>query len=120
MHHDIGAGAVFQRALRAKARTFRQMNGIGEAAPQRSIRFLLGCETARAYKSIAIIRDALAKIDLMHHPVAVEGMKASQRLVNLIFRVAEIDAVDVAGYRALDHIELEGVHFLKERCPGAV
>ena len=47
-------------------------------------------------------------------------MVATERLMHLIFRVAQIDAVDVAGDGSLDHIEIGGGHFLMLRSPGAV
>ena len=56
----------------------------------------------------------------MDHPVAIEGMIFAERLVELILGIAEIDAVEIGGDRAFDHVEIERGHLFVLRRPGMV
>src|SRR4051812_4231632 len=56
----------------------------------------------------------------MDHAVAVERMITADRFVHLVLGVAQIDAVEVARDRALDHVELTGIHLLEQRRIGTV
>src|SRR5258706_7632789 len=91
MHHDVGARRILEIAVRAEARAFGEMDGIGKPTPQRTARFLLRRKAARAHEAVAIGGAAAVKIDLVDHRVAVEGMETAERLVDLIFGVAQID-----------------------------
>ena len=119
VHHHIGARTVLERAVGAEATAHRQAGRIGQAAPQRGARLLLGLETAGAHEAVTIAGPATLEVDLADHPIAVERVVAAQRLMHLVLGVAQIDAVDVGRDRALDHLEVVGVDLLHQRRPGA-
>ncbi|MND91115.1 hypothetical protein D3C80_832260 [compost metagenome] len=112
MDHHIGAGRILDAAVSAEAGTLRHVRPVHHPAPQALARLLFGLEAAPPNKAVAIVRLAIPKADLMQHSVAVERMMAAQGRVHLVLGIAEIDAVDVRRDRALDHLQIEGVHLL--------
>ncbi len=103
--------------MRAEAGALRRPPRVHQPAPQALPRDLLRLEAMGAHEAVAIARLAAADIDLMDHRIAIEGMMAAQRLVHLVFGVAQIDPVDVRRNRALDHWQFSHVHFLVQRRP---
>ncbi len=120
MDDDVGGGGVLQRPVRPEARPQAQRRRIGQAAPQRAAGLLLGRKAAGAHEAVAIAGEAGVEVDLVDHGVAVEGVEPPQRLVDLVLGVAQIDAVEVDGDRAVDHIQVASVDLFHQRRPRAV
>ena len=119
VYHDIGGCGVLQAAMRAEARPLGHARRVGKAAPQRFAGDLFGFESAGPDEPVAVGRLAAAERDLVDHPVAVERMVPSQRLVRRILGVAQVDTIDVGGDRTFQHLQFEGVHLLVLRRPRA-
>ena len=56
----------------------------------------------------------------MDHAVAVERVIAAERLMDLVFGVAQIDPVEIGGDFAFDHVELGDIDLFAQRRPCAV
>ena len=89
--------------MRAKAGSFRHTHLVHQPAPQRAAGILLRLKTTGAHEAIAIACLTTRKINLVDHAVAIKGMITPKRLVKLVFRVAQIDAVNVVRNAAFDH-----------------
>lgn len=48
----------------------------------------------------------------MQHPIAVEGMTAPQRRMDLVLCVADMDPVDIDRDRPLDHFQIRRIDLL--------
>ena len=120
MDDDVGARRIFQAAMRAKPWALRCARPVHQPAPQRSPDILLGLKAACAHEAVAVRRATAREIDLVDHPVAIEGMIFAERLVQLILGIAEIDAVEIGGDRTFDHVEIERGHLFVLRRPGVV
>ena len=119
VHDDVGGGGILQPAVRAEPGALRHAGTVHQPTPQRTARDLFGFEAARANEAVAVGRNAVLEADLMKHAIAVERMMAAERLVDLIFSVSQIDAVDVVGNAALEDFKVEGVDLLDLRRPCA-
>ena len=56
----------------------------------------------------------------MDHPIAIKRVIATERLVELIFGIAQIDAVNVGRNCAFDHVKRGGRHFFMLRRPSPI
>jgi hypothetical protein len=93
---------------------------VPEPAPKRLASGLFGSEAARPHPTVPVGRLTVVEIDLVDHPVAIKGVIFAQRLVQLIFRIPQIDAVNVGWNRTLDHVESDGCNLLMLGRPSAV
>ncbi|MNL03576.1 hypothetical protein D3C87_1241170 [compost metagenome] len=118
VNDDVGRGGILQPAMRAPARLFRQRRMLGQTGPQGAPRRLFGDEALGADKAVAIGGLAVREADSVDHAVAVERVIAAERLLDRVFGVAHIDAVDV-GRNLADHDHVLGRMFGMLRRPGA-
>ena len=56
----------------------------------------------------------------MNHPVAVKRVIATERLMELVLGIAQVNAVNVRGDAPLNDNQFVRRHFLVQRCPCAV
>ena len=98
------------------------LDGLGDARPQRPARVLLGDEAVGADEPVAVERLSVAEADDVHHAVAVERVVDLQRRVQRVLGVAQVHAVEVGRDLALDDLEVVGVPLggLRAPRPGAV
>ena len=89
--------------MRPKAGAFRYTHLVHQPAPERAAGILLRLETTGAHKAIAIACLAARKIDLVDHAVAIKGMITPKRLMDLVFGIAQIHAVNVVRNAAFNH-----------------
>ena len=104
----------------AEAGTLGEGDRIGQAAPERALGLLFRLEAAGAHEPVAVAGPAVLEGDLMDHAVAVEGVIAPQRLVDLVFGIAQVDPVDVRRDGAFDDVQILGIHLLVQGRPGPV
>ena len=120
VYHHVGAGAVFEIAMRATAGPLGEWRHLGDARPQRAAGGLFGQKTLGAHEAVAVARTAVVEAEAVNHAIAIKGVIAPQRLVHRVFGIAQIDAVEVFGDGTHHHVEVFGVPLLVAWCPGPV
>ena len=120
MDDDIGARRVLERPMGTEAGALRRPGLVHQPAPDRVARFLFGRKTARTNPAVTVGRGTTAETDLVDHTVTVEGMITAERLVQLVFGIAQVNAVDVIGNAPLDDSQVVRRHLLMQRRPSTV
>ena len=115
----VGAGRVLHPAPGAPAAGgLGRLGALGDPGPQGAAGLLLGLEALGADEAVAVRRPPVPEGHGVDHAVAVEGVVALDREVDGVLGVAEVDALEVVGQGALDHVHDVDGPLLVLRAPG--
>ena len=96
-----------------------QLDGLGQAGPQRATRLVLGKESFGSDEAVAVERFSVAEPDDVHHAVTVERVIRLQGRVQRVLGVAQIHAVEVVRDLAVEGGQVVGVPLGGLRAPRA-
>ena len=107
---DVGTRGILHPRARAPSVTLRERRLLEDPGPEGVPGFELGGEPRGANEAVSVVRLAALEADRVQHAVAVEGVIATADGVEeWVFRVAKVDALEVFGDLAGDHVQIVSV-----------
>ena len=78
------------------------LGSLGDAGPQALLGLLFSKEAVGPNEAVGVASLAALERDDMHHRITVEGVISANGFEQRVLGIAEIDAVEIGGYLALE------------------
>ena len=118
VHHHIGARRILEAAVSAPACALGHGRVFHQTRPQGPARFQFGLQPLGLDEAVAVADLAVFESGHVQHAIAIKGVVLALGLQDRVFGVAQIDAIDVQRNRAFQDLQVGGVDFFKQGCPG--